>query len=745
MPNLTFTVDSALLSELGEKLVETVHVALIELIKNAYDADANTVIIKFKPQSTGGPELHIVDNGIGMTFDKVKKYWMRIATTHKTVNQNSQIYGRPRTGSKGIGRFSCRRLGKYLKLSTIGKREDGKFEKTEVEFPWDEFKAGSDVTLIECNGSREIIEKAKTGTTLIIKNAEKDEWTERGYDYLRRQMGILVVNRGIKRNGYKEDPGFNIFLDVPQYEKGGVSDLREKIINAGWATLTAKVNKEGHAVCKLIAKVIGEKEVVSNKSFPNLEGVKLKIGIMVDDKEQMRDKKVLSIGSLEKILPLWGGVQVRYNGFRVYPYGDDDWLGIDHERGLRRGAIEGELSSFASTLRGVNPKRAKLSMLSMRSYVGNVEIDSKANGFEMKTNREGFIYTKSVDELIEFVRFAIDWSTIYRDYYIRTSLKKKAELAREYLESVLNRRITPEEVVEKSVEYIQDEVNNLLQDLPLSDRHSIEQKISKATDAIIKYDKSNKEELNHLRLISSTSTLLLVFTHEVRSLISDLEANNSILGSIEDKLKNEDRTLLQNIRKNLNSSKIRMLELMNMTSLIGIESKSASPSKLAIRDKIEYALNCFQLIIKNYDIDIDIADIPNNIIVGPMLEAELYSILLNVLSNSIKSVIAEGKDKEIKIEASRERNKTKLIIKDKGIGIDERYFDDVFVPFINDPQGKLYKKLENKLNPEDKYFVGTGSGLGLSIIKEIIQNLKGDIHFNKPNNNWKSELEIILP
>ncbi len=124
MDNLKFTVDSALLSELGEKLVETVHLALIELVKNSYDADAANVKIIFKKNDEGKSEIHILDDGIGMNFEAVQKYWMRIATTIKTKINVSPIYGRPRTGAKGIGRFCCRRLGTKLKLITIGS-EDG--------------------------------------------------------------------------------------------------------------------------------------------------------------------------------------------------------------------------------------------------------------------------------------------------------------------------------------------------------------------------------------------------------------------------------------------------------------------------------------------------------------------------------------------------------------------------------------------------------------------------------------------
>jgi HSP90 family molecular chaperone len=161
MADLTFTVDSALLSELGEKLVESVHVALLELVKNAYDADATVVTVELVTTASGSPEVTISDDGTGMTFDEVEKYWMRIATTNKVKNDASSVYGRPRTGSKGIGRFSCRRLGTKLVLETIAKNREGKLEKTEVTFPWDKFEAGSELTTIKCPGSREYSPKAR--------------------------------------------------------------------------------------------------------------------------------------------------------------------------------------------------------------------------------------------------------------------------------------------------------------------------------------------------------------------------------------------------------------------------------------------------------------------------------------------------------------------------------------------------------------------------------------------------------
>jgi len=162
MQNLKFIVDSALLSELGERLVETDHLALAELIKNAYDADATEVTVALMPDEQDKPVkgkprkrksiIVITDNGCGMTFGDVQNYWMRIATTNKVDDDVSRTYGRPKTGSKGIGRFSCRRLGKKLQLETTGRKNDGKYETTKVKFDWEDYKPGTEVTKITCLG-----------------------------------------------------------------------------------------------------------------------------------------------------------------------------------------------------------------------------------------------------------------------------------------------------------------------------------------------------------------------------------------------------------------------------------------------------------------------------------------------------------------------------------------------------------------------------------------------------------------
>ena len=186
-----------------------------------------------------------------------------------------------------------------------------------VKFPWKKFTPGSDVTKISCEGSKTTLKNTATGTTLIIKEISQ-EWNTRGWNYLKRHLAILSANRGTKRKNYDADKGFTILITAPEFE-GGVRDLRTDFLNSGWGTLTAHIDNNHRAVCTLDALGIGRKTITSNMKFLHLQDIQLEIGIMVRERSAMRDKSAASLANLEAILPEWGGVQVNYRNFRVFP------------------------------------------------------------------------------------------------------------------------------------------------------------------------------------------------------------------------------------------------------------------------------------------------------------------------------------------------------------------------------------------------------------------------------------------
>src|SRR5690242_17677954 len=101
---LRFSVDAGHLRRLGAELIGRVETALAELVKNAYDADATEVLVRFENADDIGGELRIEDDGDGMTRDDLVTGFMRLSTPNKIERPVSPKFGRPRAGRKGIGR-----------------------------------------------------------------------------------------------------------------------------------------------------------------------------------------------------------------------------------------------------------------------------------------------------------------------------------------------------------------------------------------------------------------------------------------------------------------------------------------------------------------------------------------------------------------------------------------------------------------------------------------------------------------
>jgi signal transduction histidine kinase len=742
-----FAVDSALLSELGEKLVSTVHVALTELVKNAYDADATEVTVKITPEDGKAPRVRVEDNGVGMTLDEVRDFWMKIGTSNKVSTPFSDRLGRQKTGSKGVGRFACRRLGLKLQLTTTAKLPSSRpvrYQTTRVAFDWNSFQPGIDVETVESLGQTETFRSGSVGTTLEIWDGVADEWGLRGFQYLERQLALLTGNRGVQRDGYEPDPGFNVTLSAPGLS-GSLVDLREAVIDASWGTLSAHVDSHGHAICSLSAKgLAGTKRVTSKKRFPHIRGARLRLGILPATKDETRRPELLTQYVLANFLNEWGGVHLRFNGFRVFPYGDDDWLNINSDRGRRIGKPEEELFDFAAGLERVEAGRALLNMLGMRNYIGQVEVTNEIRGLVPRIDRQGFIENEVFDELRHFARFAIEWASIYREHYIRGREHEEAEAARRAIRPLLKRDVPKTEVVPQAASYLRSEIRRIVQRLPPTQKAEVERNLIQTVRAIETANAETNTQLQHLRLIASASTLTLLFAHEVRTVIGSLGAASLRLQQLANTGPRGKE--LRDLASQLKETKGRFDNLLAMTGIVGAFRRTDALTTFNLSSAVERAVKSFHLVLENYDVTIDHSEVASDLMVGPIVEGELYTILLNLLSNAIKSVIAAGHTtKRIRFEAEARGKFIYIRVLDDGVGLHEHFFEEVFMPFIADPSGDLYDLLEKNANAEDAAVFGTGSGLGLSIARDIAQARGGDIKFLVPPPTWSACIEVALP
>jgi len=124
------------MSLLGEDSVTNKLIAINELVKNAYDADATKVILTFENLSTNQSKLTIQDNGTGMSYLDLESNWMILGTDNKKLNEYSAKLNRRKIGHKGIGRLSLQNLSKQTILTSCENKYDG----IRLEVNWKDFE-----------------------------------------------------------------------------------------------------------------------------------------------------------------------------------------------------------------------------------------------------------------------------------------------------------------------------------------------------------------------------------------------------------------------------------------------------------------------------------------------------------------------------------------------------------------------------------------------------------------------------
>ena len=181
-----FTVDTHLFRELGELLVGRDSTALIELIKNAYDADATDVsVYGERLDERGGGRIHIVDNGVGMNAEDFEKGFLRVASRLKEQGEKrSKWLQRRYTGAKGIGRLAAHKLARRLEVYSVPLgSEPGKLgEALQAAIDWDEIERYETLDELDSTDAIELKtlkapKGARHGTMLVLKRLRR-AWTK---------------------------------------------------------------------------------------------------------------------------------------------------------------------------------------------------------------------------------------------------------------------------------------------------------------------------------------------------------------------------------------------------------------------------------------------------------------------------------------------------------------------------------------------------------------------------------------
>lgn len=710
---IRFTTDAGIINRIGKELVARQETAVVELIKNSYDADATKVELVFTNTDYPGGTLEIIDDGSGMTKEELINGFMRLSSNNKVINPFSDKYNRTRAGKKGIGRFATQRLGKRLEIYTQPENGNGSY----VDIDWEEFKPGTELILIE--NSVNPTELSQSGTRLEISGLY-EKWSDADIRRVFRYVSDIIQPFPISKKekaSTKIDPGFNVHLfKSDEADLKLVADEESLILDYSLATVQGNVNSKGIGRYDIKSDMfdIDESNLYYSEEgerfdFSELKSIDFKAYYFTQPKgDEVYPKNLKS--HINKILREKGGVRIYRNGFRVPPYGNskDDWIGLADSTAKRK----------------VLPPHSNI------NWIGVVEL-SDANGqvFEEKSSREGLIENVAFSEMRKFLYKALTNTATL----VATAREKKITASQKDWISTTNSNPTTaiKEVTGELDEIFRKERKNKGKYDNEKDRKFDQKRKETLLKQLAKIAYKLIDENAMLRVLASTGITVSEFIHEIHQTIGAIDANVHQLQKVYDfkpdgkeyidgLLNNTNRFISyisyfdQAIRENI----VRELKPIEMGEVIHGFVKSTAP--LAAQRGIAISCN-----VKGFDL-----------YTTPMHGSEWTSILSNLYSNSVKAIGRADTVGDIYIEAVRSEDKILVWFSDNGDGISDNIVGDIFDAFVT----------TSSLNREDNYSNDqSGLGLGLKIVRDILLSYGGSIEVDEPKENYSTTFILTIP
>jgi signal transduction histidine kinase len=707
-----FTVDAGHINRLGAELVGKQNTALSELIKNAFDADASSVSLEFNRQEKVGGDLTITDDGSGMTDEVIRSAWMRLSTPSKIDQPLSPRYRRVRAGRKGIGRFAVQRLGEELELET---RPRGELFGFRVAFDWDQaFRSGVDLNAVF--NRIEIFPKvpSDTGTTLKIRQL-RDAWPTPAINRVWRSVLLLqppfpVANRPHIDPGHAEiDPGFSVTINgVSRSDKSAEFSIEKTFLPQALATITATVDEYGKAVVSVKSDRLNfsDRQEFDERMFVT--------GPMTFTAHYFIYLPETLSGMAQAIAAemgrTYGGIRIYRNGFRVLPYGEstDDWLELDIDVS----------------------RRHLLVPANNRNFFGQIELNTTENPlFEETSSREGLLENLAYQELKSFARHSVEWAAkrvaAFRNRKLTASQPDFVSQSRRPSELIRGLRENFDK--SKPAGAPQIDAQAALAEVEAA-AVKFEETVEKERAASLEY-----EEM--LRLLASLGLSISVFGHEVKGAKDAMTARLELLAdtiSLLDQI--PARAKLEHERDKLQNAADRLFDIGGYIAGLMTRTESRELRSLSVLGALERFAEQFSAYMRKQGVSFEIDVYPPQMRTTLMHASELDSVLLNFLTNSIKSMRrSKVADKKVRIDARAEGRHVVIGFEDNGPGVPAENRDRVFDAFYT-----------TTMAAEDDGLAGPGTGLGLRIVADVASSYGGRASLGDPSDGYGCRFEFRI-
>jgi len=652
-----------IISLIGDELISDERVAIVELLKNAHDADATRVRVEFQGENPLSPDTLIVsDDGIGMSLKTVLESWFEPGTIAKKKGAHSPM-GRLYQGAKGVGRFAAARLAESLYMETRG---NGEPEGVTVLLDWGRFDDSSYLDEVEIDYDVRPLPQFPHGTSLTLMGLrKKKEWDEDDFKALHDRLSRLISPFG-------DVADFQIDLVIPAYPiLSGVVEPHVLTQKPKYR-LEGTLGKEGEFDGKIFVNGEIIRKFAQHPLGKKNETVKCG-GFGVEIRAWDRDRPGLSRYMLEfnlgleqirRILNSYTGVSIYRDGFRVHPYGEpgNDWLQLDNR------------SRQSPTWRLAN-----------NQLIAAVRISRDRNPELIdRTTREGLVHNAAYEALTDWVVRILALLEAER-YRLRPREESKPEETNTLFEVF---DLTP--VVEEA-------------DRQLGKQHPISQLVRQSDSEIREGVKRLQEHYSRLLMTAGVGQMVDLVIHEIGAPIARV---NRELAYLERRLDNWlHGQAYQEATTSLTSIKGWLEQVVALRSRLdpktaGLRGRSTS---FDVSEEIHGNLMLFESLLTKQKI-VPRVRAPKQPVVVHMMRSALGQILANLLDNSIYWLTrhhGDGQGGRIDIHLKSIEHGFRIAFCDDGPGIGEEDRERVFDPYFT-----------TKHN---------GMGLGLYIARQVIE------------------------